>query len=133
MKQIDGQLDLFSVDFTPRVKPCECGYTKLAVHITGCGIPTGGYLHYPLTFDKYIYHIFCPKCLTVAGDRMGWSSFALNMNEALKDWNNYPHKKSYEWQINSLKKSANKMVETINNFPSITDVLGINHTYTGGQ
>lgn len=135
MKQIDGQLDLFSIDYTPRVKPCECGNSKLAVHITGCGIPVGGYTHYPLVFDSYLYFLFCPKCLTAAGCKdEGWRSNKLSMDEALKDWNTYKrHNPRYDWEKSSLAKSANEMPEIINIFPSVIEVLGINNVYTGAE
>lgn len=132
MKQINGQLDLFSIEFTEKVKACDCGNTKLCVKVSGCGIPHD-FKNKPLVYDQYLYSIFCPQCLRVAGCNIdGWRSNKTDMEKALSDWNTYERvEPKYEWVKISLRKAVNEFINYHSYYPSITDTLGISHIYTG--
>ena len=127
-----GQITLYDLGITAqqwfngannlKIKPCECGNDKLAVEYTGCGIPKT--FEPEVTYDRYLFFIFCPKCYRVATGRLGWRSHCLSVKEAVNKWNNNPHKLEQSQFINGrygLKHYADIMPETIERFDELKE------------
>lgn len=106
------------------VNTCECGNNNLAITFTGCGIPnnfTG-----VITYDNYLFCVFCPKCFRVATANIGWRSNKSSIDEAINDWNKNPHKlEKNEFILGryGLKYYADNMDKTIERFPDARKVL----------
>lgn len=101
------------------LRPCDCGYTgRKAVAVTGCGIPTNGYLDGPRIYEKYLFEVFCPVCYRTAtsGPPLEWASNKTDKQQAMQDWQKYPLKESYTWRHKYLKEHADKMNETVKLF-----------------
>ena len=122
-----GQISIFDYldEKHKRIKPCECGNDRLAVRYTGCGIPAS---FVPVTYEKYLYCVFCPECFNVAMSgnyEEAWRSNKLSIEEALKDWNTFNHRNEADKKEGSLghKHFAEIMPQTLENFPRIKEVL----------
>lgn len=124
---MDGQLNIFDyLKSKKKVNTCECGNTKLAVRYSGCGIPNQ--FSPVVTYDNYLYCVFCPVCYRVAtsGNYNGaWRSNKLSVKDAINDWNIYPHRISEDQFIlgrYGLKYYADNMADTIERFPETKEV-----------
>lgn len=122
---MEGQLNIFDwLKENKKVKACECGNDSLAVRYSGCGIPNQ--FSPVVTYDKYLFCVFCPKCYRVATASLGWRSNKLSIKEAIRDWNTHPHKVEQDQFILSkygLKFYADIMSETIERFPEAKEVI----------
>lgn len=106
------------------LRPCDCGYTgRKAVAVTGCGIPTNGYLDGPRIYEKYLFEVFCPICYRTAtsGPPLEWASNKTDKQQAMQDWQKYPLKESYTWRHEYLKKHADEMNETVKLFEGFVE------------
>lgn len=120
-KKEQPKTDLLTLD---NLRPCDCGYTgRKAVAVTGCGIPTNGYLDGPRIYEKYLFAVFCPVCYRTAtsGPPSEWASNKTDKQQAMQDWQKYPLKESYTWRHEYLKKHADKMNETVKLFEGFID------------
>lgn len=109
-----------------KVRPCECGNDKLAVRWTGCGIPKTFEPH--VTYDQYLFCVFCPKCFNVAmsGDYdSAWRSNKLTIEKAISDWNEFHHRNEADKQngMYGHKYYADIMPQTLERFPRVKEVL----------
>ena len=125
---MEGQISIFNYieEKHKRVKPCECGNDRLAVRYTGCGIPNQ--FSSIVTYDNYLFCVFCPQCFNVAmcGNYEGaWRSNKLKIEEALKDWNEFTHRNEADRQLGRYghKYYADIMQDTLERFPRVKEVL----------
>ena len=123
---MEGQISIFDyLKEKQKVKPCECGNTKLAIRYAGCGIPNQ--FSPVVTYDNYLFCVFCPKCYRVAmsGDyECAWRSNKLSIKDAIKDWNTYKHRLEYDKRLGKYGHDyyASIMTETIERFLEAKEV-----------
>lgn len=119
-----GQINIFDyLEEQTHCKPCECGNTHLAIRYSGCGIPQS---ISPVTYEKYLYCVFCPECYRVATASLGWRSNKTSIDDAINDWNKNEHKISDSQFVGGrygLKWYAEHMAETINRFDEARKVV----------
>lgn len=106
-----------------KIRPCECGNDRLAVRYTGCGIPTS---FVPVTYEKYLFCVFCPSCYRVAmaGDNDGaWRSNKPSIEKAVKDWNVFRHRIDTNYIKGKFGHEyyAGIMEQTLERFPNLRE------------
>lgn len=124
----DGQISIFEYmqDKHKRVRPCECGNDRLAVRYTGCGIPNQ--FSPVVTYDAYLFCIFCPECFRVAmagNHEDAWRSNKTSIDDAIRDWNNHRHREEADKAIGRYghKHYAEVMSDTLARFPKEKEKL----------
>lgn len=121
------QINLFdyaeSIISKSKAKQCECGNTHLAIRYTGCGKPLD-FIH--LSYEQYLFCVFCPRCFNVATCSYGWRSNKLTLENAVRDWNTYPHRNDKKNALGRYGHQwyADRMKETREMFPEIKEWLG---------